>query len=152
MSIDFNSLKYHVFHDYDIPFDEKGTTCGNVRLVQWVKEGQEPDREKAKVEIRKMYNSGSTEKLGKGYTFSTPEGPGELAVGLIKAGFGNTKDILNAIRTREDFIDSVKNIDVDEDLNSTGEMFDMRDLLLGLGEDNDTSYDEDDDELDDETA
>ena len=127
-----NSMQYHIFKDYEIPFDEKGSTCGTVRKVQWVKEGSEPDEEKAKIEIRKIYVSGPEEKTGKGYTFSTPEGPGELAVGLIKTGFGETKDILRAVREREDFLEAAKTINEDDCGSDDGEMFDMRDLLLGL--------------------
>ena len=62
---DFSQMFYHVFKDYEIPFDEKGTTCGTVRLVQWCKNGEEPDKEKAKLEIRKVYTSGAEEKTGK---------------------------------------------------------------------------------------
>lgn len=139
-----SNIKYHMFKDFDIPFDEKGTTCGTVRLVQWYKEGSEPDESKAKIELRKIYTSGAEEKMGKGYTFSTPEGPGELAVGLVKAGFGNTKDILKAVRTREDFLEAAKTINDDPDESSDGEMFDMRDLLLS--EDANSSDDEEDEE------
>lgn len=141
-----NSLQYHIFKDYDIPFDEKGTTCGTVRKVQWVKAGSEPDESKAKIEIRKIYTSGADEKTGKGYTFSTPEGPGELAVGLIKAGFGDTKEILRAARAREDFLEAAKTINEDDDNSdlSSGDIFDMRDLLLSEDEDNEEEDDEDD--------
>ena len=129
-----NEMQYHIFEDYNIPFDEKGTTCGTVRKVQWVKGGAEPDESKAKIEIRKVYTSGAEEKTGKGYTFSTPEGPGELIVGLIKAGFGKTKEIINSVRIREDFVEAVNTIDEDDDGGDDGEMFDMRDLLLSIAE------------------
>lgn len=125
----YASISCHIFEDYDIPFDEKGTTYGTVRLVQWVKEGDEPNREKAKVEIRKVYTTGDGERNGKGYTFSTPEGPGELVCGLIEKGFGDTKDILKAVRKRDDFLEAAQTINDDSD-SSDGEMFDMRDLLL----------------------
>lgn len=136
-----NSMRYHIFKDYNIPFDEKGTTYGTVRKVQWVKEGNEPNEDKAKIEIRKVYTSGAEEKVGKGYTFSTPEGPGELVSGLIEAGFGETKNILKSVRKREDFADAVANINNDEDDNSDGDMFDMRDLLLA-GIDNEEDEDD----------
>ena len=136
-----NQFQYHVFKDYDIPFDEKGTTCGTVRKVQWIKGSGEPDESKAKIEIRKVYTSGAEEKTGKGYTFSTPEGPGELAIGLIKAGFGDTKEILRAVRSREDFLEAANNINNDEDDNTSGDIFDMRDLLLA--EDEEDEDDED---------
>ena len=136
-----NSMRYHIFKDYNIPFDEKGTTYGTVRKVQWVKEGNEPDEDKAKIEIRKVYTSGAEEKVGKGYTFSTTEGTGELVSGLIEAGFGETKNILKSVRKREDFADAVANINNDEDDNSDGDMFDMRDLLLA-GIDNEEDEDD----------
>lgn len=128
-----SNLTYHIFKDYDIPFDEKGSTCGSVRKIQWVKEGAEPDELKAKVEIRKMYITSNGERMGKGYTFSTPEGPGELVTGLISAGFGETKSILKELRKRDDFRKAVETINEDPDDNTgNGEMFDMRDLLLGI--------------------
>lgn len=128
-----SNMRYHIFKDYNIPFDEKGATCGTVRKVQWVKEGNEPDESKAKIEIRKMYVNAESERTGKGYTFSTEEGPGELVVGLIDAGFGKTKDILRSVRKREDFLEAAKTINDDQDENDeSGEIFDMRDLLLGL--------------------
>ena len=142
-----NQFQYHVFKDYDIPFDEKGTTCGTVRKVQWIKGSGEPDESKAKIEIRKVYTSGAEEKTGKGYTFSTPEGPGELAIGLIKAGFGDTKEILREVRSREDFLEAANNINNDEDDNTSGDIFDMRDLLLAEDEE-----DEDDEDGERETA
>ena len=142
-----NQFQYHIFKDYDIPFDEKGTTCGTVRKVQWIKGSGEPDESKAKIEIRKVYTSGAEEKTGKGYTFSTPEGPGELAIGLIKAGFGDTKEILRAVRSREDFLEAANNINNDEDDNTSGDIFDMRDLLLAEDEE-----DEDDEDGERETA
>ena len=142
-----NQFQYHVFKDYDIPFDEKGTTCGTVRKVQWIKGSGEPDESKAKIEIRKVYTSGAEEKTGKGYTFSTPEGPGELAIGLIKAGFGDTKEILRAVRSREDFLEAANNINNDEDDNTSGDIFDMRNLLLAEDEE-----DEDDEDGERETA
>lgn len=139
-----SDLRYHIFKDLEIPFDEKGATCGTVRLVQWVKEGEEPNIDKAKLEIRKVYTSGAEEKLGKGYTFSTPEGPNELVEGLIDAGYGDTKEILRKLRDRENFMEAATTINEDNDDNSDGDMFDMRDLLLSRSDED--SYDEEDDE------
>lgn len=130
-----NNLKYHMFFDFNIPFDEKGSTCGTVRRVQWVKEGTEPDESKAKIEIRKTYINSEGEKLGKGYTFSTPEGPGELAIGLISAGFGDTKEILRTVRKRDDFLQAATTINEETESDDSGEMYDMRDLLTGYEKD-----------------
>lgn len=127
------SMRCHIFKDYGITFDEKGSTWGTVRKVQWIKDGKEPDESKAKIEIRKFTQTNEGERMMKGYTFSTPEGPGELILGLINAGFGDTKDILRAVRKREDFLEAAKTINEDND-DSDGETFDMRDLLLGYNE------------------
>lgn len=129
-------LSYHVFKDYNIIFDEKGSTCGTVRKAQWVKEGKEPDETKAKIELRHIISSPDGEKVGKGYSFSTPEGPDELVISLIDAGFGDTKDILKSVRKRDDFLSAAKAINDDND-GSDGEMFDMRDLLLSFDENED---------------
>jgi hypothetical protein len=125
-------MNYHVFEDYNIPFDEKGSTVGTVRKIQWVKEGAEPDESKAKVEIRKMYiGKDGVETTGKGYSFSTPEGPSELVQGLIDAGFGDTREILRSVRKRDDFLKAAEEINVDyDDSEEDGEMFDMRQLML----------------------
>ena len=80
-----------------------------------------------------MYVNADGERAGKGFSFSTEEGPGELVVGLIDAGFGKTKDILKSVRKRKDFLEAAKTINDDQDENDdSGEIFDMRDLLLGL--------------------
>ena len=128
----YEPMQYHVFKDYDIPFDEKGSTCGVVRLAQWVKADKQPDGTKAKVEIRKIYFQNGEEKNGKGYTFSTPEGPSELVHGLIKVGFGDTKEILRQVRVRDDFMEAATTINEDNDGSDDGEMFDMRDLFKGV--------------------
>lgn len=136
-----NNLRCHVFKDFNIPFDEKGTTVGTVRLVQWVKDDTEPDKDKAKLEIRKLYTGGAEEKVGKGYTFSTPEGPSELTEGLLKIGYGNTKTCLKTLATRDDFKESIETINDDEDDNEEG-MFDMRELLLNIEVNSDNDEEE----------
>lgn len=138
MAFDSN-IKYHVFKDYNINFDEKGNSFGAVRLVQWVKEGNEPDETKAKIEIRKFRATADGEQMGKGYSFSTPEGVDELAEGLVSIGFGNTKELLKSIRLREDFMEAATHIN-DEESDGEGEMFDMRSLLMGI----DSEEEEDD--------
>ena len=128
------SMKCHIFKDYGITFDEKGSTWGTVRKVQWIKGDKEPDETKAKIEIRKFTQTSEGERMMKGYTFSTPEGPGELVIGLIDNGFGDTKEILRSVRKRDDFLEAAKTINEDNDENDSGETFDMRDLLLGYSE------------------
>ena len=127
-------LKYEVFKDYNIPFDEKGSSVGVVRLVQWHSSDKEADESKAKLEIRKISVNSDGETLRKGYTFSTPEGPHELVKGLIDVGFGDTKEILRSVRKRDDFLEAAKTINDENNESAEGETFDMRDLLLGMEE------------------
>ena len=47
------SVRPVFFDNIDMTFDERQSTILAMRLVQWVKEGDEPDREKAKLELRK---------------------------------------------------------------------------------------------------
>ena len=132
-----NALTYHVFKDYDVIFDEKGSKYGTIRKVQWVKEGKEPDETKAKIEIRHMVNTPEGEKFAKGYAFDTDEGPNELTEALVECGFGDTKNILHKLVRRDNFKESVENFNKEDDILDSGEMFDMRDLLLFSEEEDD---------------
>ena len=106
-----------------------------------IKEGNEPDESKAKIEIRKVTMKDNEETALKGYAFATEEGPGELITGMIKAGFGDTKEILRAVRTREDFMEAATTINEESDDSDSGEMFDMRKLLEGMDvEEEDDQY------------
>ena len=128
---DFNA-EYHVFKDYNIVFDESKNKFGTLRLVQWVKQGTEPDISKAKLEIRKIVSGSEGEQVAKGYTFSTEEGPHELAESLVDVGFGNTKNILRSLTKREDFMDAVNNLNSAPDEGSEDGGFDMRDLFAAM--------------------
>lgn len=128
------NISCHVFKDYGLIFDEKNSSCGTLRKVQWLTEGKEPDESKAKLEIRHIQMTPEGEKPGKGYGFSTEEGPHELVEGMVDLGFGNTKKILRSVRKREDFIESATNINNDNTDDDGSEMFDMRDLLKGVSE------------------
>ena len=131
---DNTSIQYHVFQDYDINFDEHQSSCGTLRLVQWVREGKEPDISKAKLEIRRVKIEPEGEMALKGYSFSTPEGPHELVEGMVGCGFGDTKTLLKSLRKREDFMEAATTINQDSTNDGESEMFDMRDLLKGVSE------------------
>lgn len=127
-------ILYKMFEDYNILFDEKAGSYGTVRLAQWYKEGQEPNRDKAKYEIRKFnISKDSSEEIpGKGISISSKEAMNDLTNGLVDKGFGDTRNILKSISTRDDFKSTVQNIDTDPDDNSDGELFDMRSLLMNI--------------------
>ena len=144
MAFDSNTnIRPVMFDGLDAIFDEKGSMFLSMRKVQWVKEGNEPDPSKAKLELRKwIVGPDGVEKANKGMTFLTEEGPHELAKTLVHHGYGKTKEILLELKGREDFHESVNTLfDKDEDTGS-GEYFDMRSALLA----EDDSEEEEDDE------
>lgn len=116
------------FGELDSTIDEKGSIFIALRKVQWVKNGEDPDEAKAKLDLRKYrVDENGDEIAGKGISFLTDDGPNELTKVLIHEGYGNTKEILKELKNRDDFVDSVEHIN-EEDTGS-GEYFDMRQLL-----------------------
>lgn len=128
---DFSSIKYKVFDGTDNIFDERGSTFLAMRKISWYSEGkEEPTEDKARWELRKWTaNEAGPDIPGKGVTFLTENGPHDLAKLLIHNGYGQTKEILKELKTRDDFEESVKHM---YDDNSDGdEYFDARSELLG---------------------
>ena len=118
---------YHVVSDR--VFDEKGSTFLAMRRVAWgVPQSEEPEEGKARLELRKWNIRDGKEMANKGFSFLTEEGPHELTNALLEEGFGHTKDVLNIIKTREDFREAVENMSIDGD--ASGEYFDPRSMLL----------------------
>lgn len=144
MAFDSNTnIRPVMFDGLDAIFDEKGSMFLSMRKVQWIKEGNEPDPSKAKLELRKwIVGPDGVEKANKGMTFLTEEGPHELAKTLVHHGYGKTKEILLELKGREDFQESVNTLfDKDEDTGS-GEYFDMRSALLAEDDSEEEEYDE----------
>lgn len=119
---EYNVQKDHVF-------DEKGGTFLALRQIAWgCPQNEEPDPEKVHWELRRWRMRDGKEMADKGFSFLTEDGPNELVNTMLEEGFGNTKDVLNIIKNRDDFKDAVENMSVDGDV--TGEYFDPRSLLL----------------------
>lgn len=99
---DFN---YTIVDNFDHVFDEKGNTFLALRKIQW---GESTN---AKLDIRKWYvNSDGVETCGKGVSFITEEGPHELTRVLCEQGYGHTEEILDSIKSREDFMPSLSRV------------------------------------------
>ena len=123
-----NAIHFYMHDNMDEIFDEKGNTFLAMRKIQWCKPDAEPDPDKAKLELRKWHMRSEGETPGKGLSFLTEEGPHELVDVLLYNGYGHTKDILEILKDRDDFKESVKSIygsDKDDD-----EYFDPREALL----------------------
>lgn len=115
--------------DLDEVVDEKGNTAVMLRELSW---GDGPK----KIEIRKWFLSENGEKPSKGVTFCTEEGPGNLAKALIRNGFGKTPELLDSMKDREDFEQSLINtigiqkVKKAKETESDEEFFDPREAFM----------------------
>lgn len=137
------NIKPVFFEDINAIFDEHGNTFLAMRRTQWLKEGETPDKDKSKIELRKWRVTAEGERADKGFSFLTEDGPNQLVNSLIDNGFGDTKEILLKLKERDNFKDSVEHLFDKEDLSSDGEYFDMRTMLLADEPDEDINEDDD---------
>lgn len=122
---------YFVHDEVDYIFEEKGNGFSAFRKLQWAKDGEESNIDKAKYELRRWYVDKEGEEVpGKGFTFSTDAGPSAMVELLVEKGFGNTKELLNILKSRDDFRDSVESLDSNYEEDSDGQYFDAREMLL----------------------
>lgn len=89
--------------------EEKGNQFIRFAQIAWVGEDEEVDASKIKYDLRKYTTDAEgKEKMLKGVSFLTDDGPSELTHVLIDEGFGNTTKILDGIKVRKDFKDAVE--------------------------------------------
>ena len=118
-----DNFKYEVNKDYDFILEESANTSICLRKISW---NDRPE----KLDIRKYTYSDGREQIRKGISLSD-EAADELVHVLTKTGYGNTKKILIGIRDREDFQDSIDNIDTLEEFEDDGseDYYDPSELL-----------------------
>ena len=121
-----NAIHFYTHDNMDEIFDEKGNTFLAMRKIQWCKEGVEPDPDKAKLELRKWHMSSEGEIAGKGFSFLTEEGPHELVTALISNGYAHTNEIIDLLKQRDDFNESIVCNNEDQD----DEYFDRRETFI----------------------
>lgn len=97
-------INFKVHSDFDELIDERGNTAVYFRMVDW------NDREAKRPEIRKWRISENGETPDKGVTFLTDDGPKNLAKAIIKKGFGETAEYIEALKDRDDFDDSLAQV------------------------------------------
>ena len=127
-----DNIGYKLYGDLGMIFDEKGSTFLAMRKVAWFNKdkGIEPSEEKAKLDMRKWTaNDNGNDIPLKGFSFLTEEGPHSLTEALADNGYGKTPKLLNSLKKREDFEESVKHMYDEEDESGT-EYFDARADLL----------------------
>lgn len=93
-------------------FDEgSGNSFLALRKIRW-SEGSP-----FKLDIRRWYvNGAGDETAGKGISFITESGPGNLAESLLRLGHCDTRTVIDSIRNRDDFIETINDmLEVKED-------------------------------------
>lgn len=124
------ALKYKVC-GLDRVFDEKGSVFLALRKLQWgIDQNEQEDPEKVKLDIRKYYSKpDGKERLSKGVSFLTEEGPSELVHVLLEEGYGDTQKCLEVLKERENFKEAVTFVFNMEEKGDNSEFFDPRQLL-----------------------
>lgn len=89
--------------------EEKGNQFIRFAQIAWAGADEEVDSSKIKYDIRKYTTDAEgNEKMLKGVSFLTDEGPTELTHVLLEEGFGNTTKVLDTIKERSDFKSAVE--------------------------------------------
>lgn len=111
-----NLLKYEIVDGVDHVLAEQGNKYTALRKVSW-------NEKEPKMEVRTWYNdpNGDEDTPGKGATL-TDEACDELTRALLEEGYGDTKEIVNAIKGRKSFM-----IDLKDALNDTNSSDDSSD-------------------------
>ena len=118
-------------NDMNEVIEEKGNQYTAIRKVQWIKEGDEPDESKGKIEVRRwIIQKDGTEQANKGVVFMTEDGPNQLAEILVRNNYGDTKNIVKSLLKRDNFKETIQNLDNNDIDSDNGDYFDMRDMLL----------------------
>lgn len=116
------TVTYEVDEEFgDFVIQEGGNTSVNLRKISW-------GGRAAKLDLRKYNYKDGEEQMNKGVVLSD-EGGDELAGVLIEQGYGNTKRIIKALRSREDFDESLLDKDIEIEDDSTEEYYDPKQLL-----------------------
>ena len=115
-------FSYEVQKEFDFIIEESGNNSINLRKISW-------NGRPYKLDLRKYSYKDGKESMLKGISISD-EGANELTGVLIENGYGDTKRIIKALRTRENFTEEMLEPDyVFEDDNESEEFYDPKQLL-----------------------
>ena len=115
-------FSYEVQEGFDFIIEESGNNSINLRKISW-------NGRPYKLDLRKYSYKDGKESMLKGISISD-EGANELTGVLIENGYGDTKRIIKALRTRENFTEEMLEPEyVFEDDNESEEFYDPKQLL-----------------------
>lgn len=110
--------------------DEKGSVFIALRKIAWgcgKDENPEDLNIPVKLDLRKYYNTEQGERMDKGVSFLTEDGPNELTKVLLEEGYGNTSECLSVLLKRNDIEEAINTI-TNGETNDDG-YYDPRELL-----------------------
>ena len=121
------TIHQQIINGFDHIISERGNTYISLRKVKWTEDSE------VKLDLRKyVTKSDGTEQMMRGCSFDD-EAANELTRVLVDTGYGDTRDLIDSLRQREDFdssyedsINGVSNSDT-----SDAEYFDIRSEMLG---------------------
>lgn len=125
----YGDLQYKICGT-DRIIDEKGSAFIALRRIAWgvPQDAEVEDESKIKVDIRKYYNTPDGERMNKGVSFLTEEGPNELAHVLLEEGFGDTGKCIKILKDRDDIKEAIT-FAYDLEPTEDTKFYDPRDLL-----------------------
>lgn len=97
---------------------------------------------KYKLDLRKYFvRSDGTEVPSKGISFITDQGPDNLVKAMVDCGYGDTREIIDSIKNRPDFVDAlVYSVGAIDEVKKLTPATDMLNKILGSdGGDNDSN-------------
>ena len=130
MAFSKNSEFKYSFRGVNRVVDEKNNQFIRLAQIAWAGEDEEVDPSKIKLDIRKYTtDADGNERMLKGCSFLTEDGPHELTHALVEEGFGKTEKILGAIKNRSDFHEAVRACYGDKVPDDIDETFDLRTII-----------------------
>lgn len=131
-------FKYSIDPDFDYILEEKGNTYTSLRRIRW------GDKENYSLDIRKYYATENGERMAKGCSLMTDKGADELTRILLSTGYGNDKEIAEAIcnsrseiaariydtiQNNKDLRNSVEDIIVNNLSDEDDEYYDLNEVI-----------------------
>ena len=130
--VENSKVRFKICDGFDHIIDEKGSAFIALRKIQWgIGQNDEEDPEKVKLDLRKYYSTSEGERMSKGLSFLTEEGPGELVNVLVEQGYGKTTDVLSRLMNRDDFKDAVDQVVGNHEEDDEDDFYDPREVLFG---------------------
>lgn len=118
---DSDEIKYTV-GDIDEVIDNKGNSVILLRKMTW-------NNGKEKLELRRWVVDINEEKPLKGVAFLTDDGPHNLVNVLVEKGYGKTHEVLQVLKTRDDFDEALENLNKKPNAKKSSKYLDPKEML-----------------------